>query len=252
MSSGALGPESSNGNLTAGAEPTTNGATPNPPVAANRSFAIRAPEGVYRIVRALARALCMGFFRVKVQGASNIPSEGPAILAPVHRSFVDFLIVGTVITRRKVFFMAKDDLWNSRLLGAFLDSFGAFPVNREGADRLALDRSRDVLDRGELLILFPEGTRRSGPVVEDLHEGAAFLSARTGAPIIPIGVGGTSAAMPKGSKLPHPVKVNLIVGEAIPAPQRSGAGRVARSKVHALTTQLQSELQRLYDIAEKS
>ena len=100
--------------------------------------------------------------------------------------------------------------------------------------------------------MFPEGTRRSGPVIEELHEGAAFLAARTGAPIIPIGVGGTSDADAQRSKVPRPVKVRLIVGDPIPAPERQAGGRVARSKVHAVTEQLRSELQDLYDLAESS
>jgi 1-acyl-sn-glycerol-3-phosphate acyltransferase len=235
-------------------EPLTGDASPNEagpePSAPDRGFAIKAPNFVYRFTRGLAHLLVLLYFRVKVEGAESIPKSGPVILAPVHRSFIDFLIVGTAVTPRKVFFMAKDDLWHSKPLGAFLDSFGAFPVNRDGADRLALDRSRDVLARGEVLILFPEGTRRSGPAIEDLHEGAAFLSARTGAPIIPIGIGGSGNAMPKGKKLPRPVKVHLIVGKPIPAPERSGGGRVARSKVHALTEEVQGELQELYDLAE--
>ena len=242
---------SPSGSRAVGSSPAeTNGRGSKTP--GERGFAIRVPEAVYHAVKNFLGVLCRLYFRVSVDGGETIPATGAAILAPVHRSFIDFLIVGTVITKRKVFFMAKDDLWHSRIVGAFLDSFGAFPVNREGADRLALDRSRDVLERGELLIVFPEGTRRSGPKIEDLHEGAAFLSARTGAPIIPVGIGGTSQAMPKGSKVPHPVKVRLILGKPIPAPVRSGAGRVARSKVHALTGQLQSELQDLYDRAEKA
>jgi len=251
---GHLPPESSNGHAkNAESNPRPRAAADaGTPGSSNRGFTIGVPEFVYRFVRALARALCLGFFRIKIEGAEKIPSSGAAILAPVHRSFVDFLIVGTTITKRKVFFMAKDDLWKSKPLGAFLDSFGAFPVNRDGADRLALDRSQDVLEKNELLILFPEGTRRSGPVIEDLHEGAAFLSARTGAPIYPIGVGGTSEAMPKGRKLPRPVRVKLIIGDPIYPPERSSGGRVARSKVHALTAELQSELQGLYDSAEKS
>jgi 1-acyl-sn-glycerol-3-phosphate acyltransferase len=225
--------------------------SPNEVAPPERNFSVKAPHFVYQGIRGFLGLLCFAYFRVKVRGA-KIPATGAVILAPVHRSFIDFLIVGTTITRRKVFFMAKDDLWNSKLLGAFLNTFGAFPVNRDGADRLALDRAQAVLERGDVLILFPEGTRRKGPKIEELHEGAAFLSARTGAPIMPIGVGGTSNAMPKGAKIPHPVKVNLLVGKEIPAPARGEKGRVARSKVHALTEELRSELQELYDQVESA
>ncbi len=128
---------------------------------------------------------------------------------------------------------------------------GAFPVHRDGADRLALDRAQAVLEHGDALILFPEGTRRSGPVIEELHEGAAFLAARTGAPIIPIGIGGTAEAMPKGSKFIRPVKVHLVVGEAIPAPPRSSKGRVPCHQVHEVTEHLRAELQRLFDEAQR-
>jgi 1-acyl-sn-glycerol-3-phosphate acyltransferase len=107
-----------------------------------------------------------------------------------------------------------------------------------------------VLERGEALFLFPEGTRRSGPVVEELHEGAAFLAARTGAPIVPIGIGGSAAAMPKGSKMVRPVKIHLVVGEPLAAPERSARGRVPRHQVHALTEELRVELQRLFDLAQ--
>ena len=213
---------------------------------------MRAPDFVYKAVKAFLRLLCFAYFRVRVEGADRIPKTGAVIVAPNHRSFVDFLVVGTTATRRKAFFMAKDDLWKSKLLGRLLETFGAFPVNRAGADRLALDRAQAVLEQGELLILFPEGTRRSGPKIEDLHEGAAFLAARTGSSIVPVGVGGTSAAMPKGAHVPRPVKVRLIVGSPIAAPERGGGGRVARSKVHAVTEQLRSELQDLYDRAESS
>ncbi len=166
-----------------------------------------------------------------------VPATGPVILAPVHRSNIDFLVVSEV-SRRKLFYMAKDSLWKAPRFGSFLESIGAFPVHREGADRLALDRSQDVLERGDALILFPEGTRRSGPLIEELHEGAAFLAARTGAPIVPIGIGGSTEAMPKGSKMIRPVKIHLVVGQPLAAPARSARGRVPRTQVHALTEQL--------------
>jgi len=217
--------------------------------AVRRRAGVRVPSWVYRLLRLLVHLINRAYFRVEVEGADTVPVTGPVILAPVHRSFMDFFAVSEV-TKRKIFYMTKEEMWKSPLLGAFLDSVGAFPVHREGADRLALERAQDVLERGDVLILFPEGTRRAGPVVEDLHEGAAFLAARTGAPIVPIGVGGTAQAMPKGSKFVRPVKVHLVVGPPIDAPPRSARGRVPRTQVHALTEQLGAQLQHLYDDAE--
>jgi 1-acyl-sn-glycerol-3-phosphate acyltransferase len=215
-----------------------------------RRAGVRVPGWVYSVLRVLVHLINRAYWRVEVEGADAVPDTGPVILAPVHRSFMDFFVVSEV-TRRKIFYMAKDEMWKSSLLGSLLDAVGAFPVHRDGADRLALERAQDVLERGDVLILFPEGTRRVGPVVEDLHEGAAFLAARTGAAIVPIGIGGTAEAMPKGSKFVRPVKVHIVVGPAIDPPERSARGRVPRTQVHALTEQLRAELQTLYDDAEQ-
>ncbi|HXW34582.1 MAG TPA: lysophospholipid acyltransferase family protein, partial [Acidimicrobiales bacterium] len=205
-------------------------------------------DSTYRFLRFLAHGINRLYFRVEVDGKSKVPASGPVILAPVHRSFMDFFAVSEA-TPRKVFYMAKDDLWSKPRFGNFLESLGAFPVHREGADRQALDRSREVLEHGEVLILFPEGTRRTGSRVSDLHEGAAFLAARTGAALVPIGIGGTDKAMPKGSHLIRPVKVYLEVGDPLYPPPPSDRGRVPRSQVHELTIQLEADLQKLYDIA---
>jgi 1-acyl-sn-glycerol-3-phosphate acyltransferase len=214
-----------------------------------RHVGLGVPPFAYRGLRSLVHGINRAYFRVTVEGA-GVPASGAVILAPVHRSNIDFFIASEV-TRRKLFYMAKDSLWKAPRFGTFLESIGAFPVHRQGADRLALDRAQDVLERGEVLILFPEGTRRAGPVVEDLHEGAAFLAARTGAPIVPIGIGGSAAAMPKGSKMVRPVKIHVVVGEPLAAPARSARGRVPRHQVHALTEQLRDELQHLYDQARR-
>ena len=159
------------------------------------------------------------------------------ILAPVHRSFADFGFAA-FCTERKLFFMTKDEMWKNKWLGKLLLTVGAFPVHRESADREALQRAEEVLRKGEVLVLFPEGTRREGPVIEDLMEGAAFLSARTGAPIVPIGIGGSDLAMPKGSAIPKPLTIQVVIGPAIPPPPRTGGGRVSRSAVHATTEAL--------------
>jgi 1-acyl-sn-glycerol-3-phosphate acyltransferase len=203
---------------------------------------------LYRLERMIFASVLYAWFRPKVVGRENIPATGPAILAPVHRSFADFGFAA-FCTERKLFFMTKDEMWNNRWLGKLLLTVGAFPVHRESADREALQRAEEVLDRGELLVLFPEGTRREGQPIVNLMEGATFLSARTGAPIIPIGIGGSDLAMPKGSAVPKPYTIQVVIGPAIPPPARTEGGRVSRSAVRAATAALVPKLQAVYDEA---
>ena len=166
----------------------------------------------------------------------------------MHRSNVDFAFA-IYVTERKTFFMAKDNIWKLRPLGRFVAAMGAFPVHRGSADRAALASAESVLRAGEPLVLFPEGTRQEGPVVGSLLEGASFLAARTGAPIVPVGIGGTDRAMPRGAKVPRPVKVRIVIGPAVPAPESGDGGRVRRSQVAATTEQLRVALQASYDQA---
>lgn len=215
---------------------------------AGRSVSLGMSDRAYRLIRHAVRGVNRAYWRVEVDGAERVPATGPVILAPVHRSFVDFFVVSEV-TRRKVFYMTKEEMWRSPRLGAAIAALGGFPVNRSGTDRQALERAQAVLQRGDVLILFPEGTRRQGPAVTDIHEGATFLAARTGAVVVPIGVGGTDRVMPLGSKVPRPVQVRLVVGEPMAPPVRSAAGRVPRSQVRTMTEALRTELQRCYDQA---
>jgi 1-acyl-sn-glycerol-3-phosphate acyltransferase len=202
----------------------------------------------YRAFRAFVVAVCSVLFRPTVRGTEHVPSSGPYILAPVHRSNADFAFA-VFVTPRKTFFMAKDNLWHSKLLGGFISSMGAFPVHRGSADRAALKAAEAVLRAGEPLVLFPEGTRQEGPLLGPMLEGAAFLSARTGAPIVPIGISGTDRALPKGAKLPRPVHANVVIGTPVPAPTAQPGERVARSAVAATTEQLRVALQAAYDEA---
>ena len=98
--------------------------------------------------------------------------------------------------------------------------------------------------------MFPEGTRCSGPVVEELFDGTAYVAAKAGVPIIPVGIGGSEAMMPKGAKFLHPSKLVLVVGDPIPPPERTEQGRMPRSAVAALTERLHGELQELFDDAQ--
>jgi 1-acyl-sn-glycerol-3-phosphate acyltransferase len=201
---------------------------------------------IYKFLRALVHGLNRLVFRTTVEGRERVPTDGPMIIAPVHRSGIDFFVASEV-TDRKLHYMAKDSLWKRPRFGRFLQTVGAFPVHRDAADREAMRRAQRVLEAGEVLVLFPEGERRTGPVVKDLHEGVAFLAARTGAPVVPVGIGGSTSVMPKGSKFPRPLHIHLVVGEPIAAPARTDAGRVPRSQLHAMTEELTTTLQELYD-----
>ena len=143
----------------------------------------------YHVVRSIVWSLWTVMFRPVIEGAENIPTSGPIVIAPVHRSNVDFALA-IFITPRKTFFMAKDSLWKVPVLRWMISTMGAFPVKRGTADRESLDKARSVLRDGQPLVLFPEGTRQSGPTVSELHMGAAFVALHTGAQIVPVGIAG--------------------------------------------------------------
>ena len=203
----------------------------------------------YAIVRGLIHLIALLFGRVKVVGAEKIPRDGAFILAPVHRSNVDFALT-SILTRRPMRFMGKDSIWKSKPLGRFVSMLGAFPVHRGSADRDALKACTDIVEGGSPLVMFPEGTRCHGPVIEQLFDGTAYVAARAGVPIVPLGIGGSHTMMPKGARMLRPSKLVLLVGDPIPAPERSAAGRVPRSAVSALTQRLHGDLQELFDEAQ--
>jgi 1-acyl-sn-glycerol-3-phosphate acyltransferase len=202
----------------------------------------------YRICAAVVGGLAKILFRPSVVGADNSPLTGPVLIAPIHRSNVDFAF-SLFISPRKVFFMAKEGIFHPAIFGALLTRLGAFPVDRTSADRESLRLSEEVLRRGQALVLFPEGTRKEGTVVEPLHDGAAFIASRTGATIVPVGIAGSERAMPVGAKFPRLTKIQIVVGTPIEPP--TSEGRVSRSQITEKTEELRRELQAVYGEARQ-
>ncbi|MFN2609231.1 MAG: (d)CMP kinase [Acidimicrobiales bacterium] len=207
-----------------------------------------AEMALYRVCRPAVLAICKAYWRVTYEGTELVPREGPFVLAPVHRSFIDFALVA-MVTPRRVRFMGKESLWKVAWFGRFLSALGAFPVNRAAADREALRRCMAVVAAGEPLVLFPEGTRQSGPTVSDLYEGAAYVAIRSQVPIVPVGVGGSERALKKGQRVPRPVKAHVVVGPPIAPPPAKPSGHPSRRALRELTATLQAEVQRLFDQA---
>jgi 1-acyl-sn-glycerol-3-phosphate acyltransferase len=213
---------------------------------AGRSLASRI---FYSLFRGLVVGVCVGYTRTTIIGKHNIPKSGAFLLAPIHRSNIDTPLAAAV-TRRRMRFMGKDSIWKFRPIGWIVSALGAFPVTRGSADREALKRCIEVLQAGEPLVLFPEGTRQSGPIVMPLFDGAAYVAIKAGVPIIPVGIGGSERVMPKGSKMIYPRKCVVIIGKPISA-QVDENGRIPRSAVKDITQELSLDLQRLFEEAQQ-
>jgi 1-acyl-sn-glycerol-3-phosphate acyltransferase len=203
---------------------------------------------MHRITWTLAAVISKLYFRMSIIGREKLP-DGPFILAPIHRSNLDSPFAATV-TSRRMRFMGKDSLWVPKHTRRFLYAIGGFPVDRGSADREAMRTTMAMLERGEPVVMFPEGTRCFGPEVSPLFDGPAYVAVRTGVPIVPMGIGGSERAMRKGSKMVWPVKVAMIVGDPIPAPVVEAGKRAPRRAVKETTERLAAELQVVFDRAQ--
>ena len=202
----------------------------------------------YAVIRGILVALCRTYFRLSVKGRENIPKTGAFILAPIHRSNVDTPISCAATTRR-LRYMGKDSLWKNKTIGSVLSALGGFPVTRGTADLEALKRCLAVLALGEPMVMFPEGTRQFGDVIQPLFDGAAYLAIKANVPIVPVGIGGTQGVMPKGTKMIYPKKCTMIIGAPIYPPVTT-TGRTPRTATTELTAKLKSALQELFDAAQ--
>ena len=209
----------------------------------------------YHAVRGILTVFLRLWCRMQITGRENFPTGEPFIMAPTHRSIIDTPVSSAVYTRR-MRFMGADKWWSNKSFGKLLTALGGFPVSRGAADREALKRCIAVLAGGEPLVMFPEGERKSGAVVQPLFEGAAYVAMKTGAPIVPVAIGGSERVMPKGAKFIFPRKLYVIVGKPmrLPAVDQSEDGadgsKGQRVAAKQLTVELHTEMQRLFDLAQ--
>ncbi len=168
-------------------------------------------EAVYRISRLLCLGIAKLIFRLHVEGEEHVPPTGAAILAVNHVSFVDPVIVGVAI-RRPVYFLAKEELFRFRVLGWLLRQYHAIPVKRRRTDLQAIKRAVSVLQQGEMVVIFPEGTRGDGSRLRPAKPGIGLIAARSGAPVIPVLHRGTEKALPRGAWFPRPHRITVQFG----------------------------------------
>ena len=204
-----------------------------------------ASKAFYQVARFVLVGGCAALFRMKVRGAESVPASGAFVVTPTHRSIVDTFIVASV-TRNRVRFMGKQELWANRAVSWLLTTLGGFPVDR-GAGSGAVKAALAVLGEGEPVVVFPEGTRRHGESIDDLQEGAAYLAVKRGVPLLPVGIGGTEEILASGKVIPRLKRVAVVIGP--PIHPRTTGKTVDRAEVTRMTAELGQELQRLFDEA---
>ena len=195
-------------------------------------------SGVNPLLYWAARMVLVPFFRLYFRlegiGREHLPSSGPLLLASNHRSFLDPFVIG-VIARRPVYYVAKRELFEHRLQAWFLNALGAFPIDRGASDHDALATAREILSRGDCVVIFPEGTRvRPGPLGR-AHSGIGRLALETGARVVPVAVFGTEDVRRGWRIRPRKVRIRCGVPLAFPrlvAPTPAGA-RVVTARVWA-------------------
>jgi 1-acyl-sn-glycerol-3-phosphate acyltransferase len=164
------------------------------------------------------------FTRFEVRGRGNVPKKGALLVSANHLSLMDPPVVG-VSLGRTIIFMAKEELFRSRFSGYFISRFGAFPVHRGRIDREAIRQAERVLSRGRVLVMFPEGARRTSQGHRQQgFTGAAMIATRTRAAVLPVGITGTEAIKGWGWMLRRP-RITVNIGRPFELPASNGEGR---------------------------
>jgi 1-acyl-sn-glycerol-3-phosphate acyltransferase len=182
---------------------------------------------LYWFARAILQPCFHVYFRLRRSGMEHVPRSGPVIFAANHRSFLDPFVIGT-LTRRPVYYVAKKELFRHPVGAWLLSRLGAFPIDRGAGDHRAMDTARLILERGDCVVIFPEGTRtRPGPLGIP-PRGVGRLALQTGAPVVPIAVHGTESARRGWRIRPHRVSIRCgaplrFPYEANPTPALAGA-----------------------------
>lgn len=167
---------------------------------------------------ALTKLVCWLFFRFRcgfeVTGQAHVPARGPFILAANHVSFLDPPVVGTACPRR-VYFMARADLFRRPLLGLFMRSVGVIPLRRGEADVTAMREALEHLRQGLPVAIFPEGGRQRSGQIGTAKRGVGVLAELAQAPIVPAYVAGTYEALPPTATRVRRAKIRVAFGAPI-------------------------------------
>ncbi len=177
---------------------------------------------VYWLARAVLQPFFHIYFRMSRIGREHIPAEGPVIVAANHRSFLDPFVIGTMV-RRPMYYVTKKEAFIHPIVSWILTALGAFPVDRGAGDTDMIGTAKAILGRGEVVLIFPEGTRTRPGSLGRSRRGVGRLALETGAPVVPVAVIGTEDVR-RGFRI-RPRKVRIRAGRPLRFPQVQNPSR---------------------------
>jgi 1-acyl-sn-glycerol-3-phosphate acyltransferase len=200
----------------------------------------------YEVARLLTAPARRGLVRLDVVNPENLPTDGPVIVVANHLSFFDSVLLMFALPR-PVSVLGKAEYTDRRITNWLFCGAGMIPIRRENPADLvrAFAQVGAVLDRGEVVGMFPEGTRSRDGLLHRGHSGAAHLALTTGAPLVPVGIIGTDQILPTGARLVRPFRhATISVGTPIRAADTGFSTSTNRAR-REVTDQVMGEIRRL-------
>ncbi|HEY1293099.1 MAG TPA: lysophospholipid acyltransferase family protein [Chloroflexota bacterium] len=209
-----------------------------PPAPASLPFTRRA-------IKAVLSLYMLPYHHLELLGAENIPPRGPTLIVLNHASVLDVPALMVLDPFPDTSTVVKIEMFNMPVIGWFLRQWGAIPVEREGRDSASIRRMLGVLRAGGALAVAAEGTRTRSGHLEAINPVLARIAASADVPILPVGIGGSYAAMPPGARFPRPEKITVRVGPLFRLKHGMGAPETAHRIQAEIAKQLPAEMQPL-------
>lgn len=169
----------------------------------------------YDLSRIAVRVVGGLLFRLRLVGIDRFPHKGAALVCSNHQSYFDPILLGGLCDRR-MNYLARESLFKSRLLGGLMRWYDAIPVRRDGMSISGLKETLRCLKHGELVVIFPEGTRTEDGEIAPMQSGFCMLAKKAGVPLVPVAISGAFDVWPKTRKFPWFARITLVAGEPIP------------------------------------
>ncbi|MBI9017208.1 MAG: 1-acyl-sn-glycerol-3-phosphate acyltransferase [Phycisphaerae bacterium] len=178
----------------------------------------------YTFSKNLGLFISKAYFRLKLIDKHNVPSDGAVLLVTNHQSYMDPLFMGSGI-KRACHFMARESLFRNKFFGRYIRKINAFPVKRDSGDVKAIKEIIKRLNDGNMVNIFPEGTRTLTGKIKEFKSGLELITRRSGATLVPVLIEGAYEAWPKKQLLPWPKKVYVQYAEPITPEQLKNMGK---------------------------